>query len=307
VRLHDRRVQAAQFGARRLDAAPWRETAEQLRHPVLAAGHHRRRQVMRAGHDVRDQLGFRRVRHRRFEHADDRRGARSETDRLAENARAARQRRPETVGQHGRAGRIRAVVAGVEQPPENRPEPHHLEVAAIDDSGPDGARIAKTVHRETDRRELAQACQGSDAGPKVANLGHRERGVFDGCSRRTLADVEQPALVLVHERAQQHAPHHAEDRVVGADAQRQRQHDGQRQSLRVGEGAERELQIGEKGHKRLRGLSARNYYRPFRCRGRKIAVNNGVKGYCFSGYRPTVKLRLKPTRKPESRCAANLH
>ena len=59
----------------RLTIAPWtarssaraassvdagREPAEQLRHPVHAAVHHRRRQMVRAGDDVGDDLGFRR-------------------------------------------------------------------------------------------------------------------------------------------------------------------------------------------------------------------------------------------------------
>ena len=48
---------------------------------------------------------------------------------------------------------------------------------------------------------------------------------------RALPDVDQPILVIVDERAQQHAPHDAEDGGVGADAERQRQDDGDRQSF----------------------------------------------------------------------------
>ena len=65
------RVDGAQLGARRFEVDAGREPAEQLRHAMDAARHHRRRQMMRAGHDVGDDLGFRRIRHRRFEHADD--------------------------------------------------------------------------------------------------------------------------------------------------------------------------------------------------------------------------------------------
>ena len=71
-----RRVDRAQLGARLLESRAGREPAEQLRHPMHAPGHHRRRQMMRAGHDVGDDLGFRRIRHRRFQHADDGRRAR---------------------------------------------------------------------------------------------------------------------------------------------------------------------------------------------------------------------------------------
>ena len=90
IRLADAAVRRAQLGARRLDVGAWREPAEQLRHPMLAAGDHRRRQVMRAGDDVGDELGFSRIRHRRFEHADDHRRARAEADRLAEHRRVGR-------------------------------------------------------------------------------------------------------------------------------------------------------------------------------------------------------------------------
>ena len=40
---------------------------------------------------------------------------------------------------------------------------------------------------------------------------------------RALTDVDQPLLVAVDQRPQQHAADDAEDRGVGADAQRQRQ------------------------------------------------------------------------------------
>ena len=79
---------------------------------MRAAGDHRRAEVMRAGHDVRDDLGVGRIGDRRLEDADDRRGARTETDRLADDRRIAVERGgPEAVGEHGRARRLRAVVA----------------------------------------------------------------------------------------------------------------------------------------------------------------------------------------------------
>src|SRR2546427_4871135 len=61
--------------------------------------------MMRAGHHVGDDLGIRRIRYRRFQHADDSGRARAEPDRFAENGRiAVEPGLPETVGQHGRAG-----------------------------------------------------------------------------------------------------------------------------------------------------------------------------------------------------------
>ncbi len=69
----DGAVDGAQLGARRLEIRAGRKAAEQLRHPMGAARHHRCRQVVRARDDVRDDLGFGRIGHRWFEDADDRR------------------------------------------------------------------------------------------------------------------------------------------------------------------------------------------------------------------------------------------
>ena len=92
--------------------APGASAAEQLGHPMRALGDHRRAEVMRTGHDVRDDFGLGRIRHRRLEHADDRRGARPETDRLADHRRIAlERRRPEAIRQHGGASRVGTVVS----------------------------------------------------------------------------------------------------------------------------------------------------------------------------------------------------
>ena len=48
---------------------------------------------------------------------------------------------------------------------------------------------------------------------------------------RALPDVDQPVLVAVDERPQQHAADDAEDGGVGADAERQRQDDGEGEAL----------------------------------------------------------------------------
>ena len=73
VFLEDGAVDGAQLGARRLEIRAGRKAAEQFRHPMGAARHHRCRQVVRARDDVRDDLGFGRIGHRWFEDADDRR------------------------------------------------------------------------------------------------------------------------------------------------------------------------------------------------------------------------------------------
>ena len=81
VLAHHGGVHRGQLGARRFERRPGRQAAEELRHPVRALGDHRRAEVMRAGHHVRDDLGVGRIRHRRLEDADHRGGARTEPDR----------------------------------------------------------------------------------------------------------------------------------------------------------------------------------------------------------------------------------
>jgi hypothetical protein len=54
MRLDHRAVHDAQLGARRLEISARRQPAEQFRHPMDTPGHHRRGQMVRTGHDVRD-------------------------------------------------------------------------------------------------------------------------------------------------------------------------------------------------------------------------------------------------------------
>ncbi len=79
--VDDRRVQRRQLGARRIERRVRSEPAEELRHPMCAAGHHRGAEMMRAGHHVRDDFRLGGIGHRRLEHTDDRGGPHAETDR----------------------------------------------------------------------------------------------------------------------------------------------------------------------------------------------------------------------------------
>ena len=63
---------------------------------------------------------------------------------------------------------------------------------------------------------------------QVVDLRHRELGVLGADAPGGLPDVDQPVFVAIGERPQQHAADHAEDRGVGADAERQGQHHGER-------------------------------------------------------------------------------
>ena len=216
---------------------------------MLAAGHHRGRQVMGAGDDVGEDLRFGRVGDRWLQHTDDRRRARAEANRLSDHRRIAVQaRRPETVRQHRHSRRVRPVVLLVQQPADHRMKAHDLEVRAADDAGADLPRLAEADHREADLREVADTRHRLQTAPKIEDLGDRERRVLVVAAGRALADVDQPAFVAIDQRTQQHAANDAENRRVGADSQRERQHHGSRQSLGTGQRTERELELVEKSH-----------------------------------------------------------
>ena len=87
-------------------------------------------------------------------------------------------------------------------------------------------------------------------GPRleVVDLGHRERRVRDADARRALADVDQAILAAIDERPQQHAADDAEDRGVGADAERQRHDNRGGESLGASERAQADAHVLPKGN-----------------------------------------------------------
>src|SRR5947209_1769931 len=133
---------------------------------------------MRAGDDIGDDFGFRRIRYRWLEHTYDGGCALAEPDGFAEHGWILlKPGRPETVGQHRRPGSIRAVVSRVEQPAEHRVQPHHLEIRSADDARADFARLAEPGHGEPDCGEVTKRAQCLDALLEIADLRHRERNV----------------------------------------------------------------------------------------------------------------------------------
>ena len=248
--LRDHRaVHRAQLRAHLLQRGVRRQPSEQLRHPVHAPILHRRRQMMRAGHQVRNDLRLRRIRHRRFEHADDHRGSIAEAHLLAEHRRIAlHRRRPELVGEDDRARGVRAVVGGADQAAADGAEAHHVEVVAADDAGANDARLAEADQGEVERGEVAERRQALDARPQVVEFGDGEHRVLQLHAHRALADVDEAVLVLVDQRPQQHAADDAEHGGVGADAEREGDDDGEREPFDPGQGPERVAEIGEEAH-----------------------------------------------------------
>ena len=92
--------------------------------------------MMRTGHHIDQDLGLRRILHRRLQHTDDGGSTRIEPNGPADHGRIALQRvLPETISQHTGAGSIRTIVVLIKQPSQHGAQAHHLEVRAVDHAG----------------------------------------------------------------------------------------------------------------------------------------------------------------------------
>ena len=99
--------------------------------------------------------------------------------------------------------------------------------------------------------EIAERAERLDARAKVPDFRHRKVRVLGADAARALADVDQAVFVAVDERPQEHAPDDAENRGVGADAERQGDDDGDGQSLDPGQRPQRKPEVGDEAHKHL--------------------------------------------------------
>src|SRR5215831_17956789 len=170
---------------------------------MYAPINHRGGEMVRARHNVSDDLGVRWVRDGRLEHTDDRSGSRSyrpasQTHRLTEHIWVAMQRgRPEAISQDDDAGRVRPVVLRPDQTAQRRLEPHHVEIGPAYNAGLDCARLTQTDHRETDRREVAKLADAVRAGLDVLQFRHGKIGIGVADARRALPDINQPVFAAV--------------------------------------------------------------------------------------------------------------
>jgi hypothetical protein len=214
-----------------------------------ATVHHGGVEVVRARHHVRHDLRLGRVRHRWFQDADNGGRAIAEANGLSNDRLVGLQHAgPEPVRQHHGALGGRSVIGRPDQPACDGPQSHHAEVRPAHDPGPHHARLAKAHQREFQCREIAKGRHALHAGLQVAQLGNREVRVLDIDARRTLPDVDQAVFVLIGEGAQEHALDHGEDGGVGADAERQGQHDGEGESPGLCQGTRGVTEIIEHGH-----------------------------------------------------------
>ncbi len=90
--------------------------------------------------------------------------------------------------------------------------------------GGDLLRFGATRQRQSDRRHGSKRRERSRLRLERLQLGEADRGLSD--SRICVVDVKQRPGIRVRQRPQEHRVHHAEDRRVGADAERERKDGG---------------------------------------------------------------------------------
>src|SRR5512132_833509 len=225
-----RGVHGAQFRASLIERGTGSETRKKFRHAMRALSHHRGSEMVRAARDIRDDLGLLRIRDARLEHADDRGGAITKTNGLANDGGIAIQRvRPKAIGEDKDAGSFGAVIFWSDETSQHRAQTHHLEIGSIDHSADDFARLANADKRERYCREVAKLAQCLDPRLEIMNLRHRPGAVFLTLARCALPDIDQAGLVAVDQRLDEYAANERENGGIGADAKRERDDNDKRE------------------------------------------------------------------------------
>ena len=227
-------------------SAPGARRAEELGHAMHAAGHHRRVQMVRAGHDVGDDLGFRRDRGPRA------RGRRRSSRSGRQAARSCRSPTGRSAASWSRSGSVSTAAPAACGPSSvgssSRPRTGRSPITSKYDPPTTPARTTRGSPRPIIVNGIVEkspkARQRGDAAAQVLDLRDREVGVLDADAARALADVDQAIFIAVDERPQQHAADDAEDRGVGADPERQGDDHRDRHALDPGQRAQRKPEVG---------------------------------------------------------------
>src|SRR6185437_5834760 len=156
---------------------------------------------------------------------------------------------PETIRQHDGTVRLGAVVLRADQAAENRVQAHNVKIIAADNAGLHFTRFAEANHCETDDREIAEFANTVYSRLQVLNLGYRKVRVLFPEARRALPDVDERAFVAIDERLEQYATNERENGGICANAQRQSDNYGNRQSRRAPQGFKGNPQISEEFHR----------------------------------------------------------
>ena len=165
---------------------------------------------------------------------------------------------PEPVAQHQHRLGAWLVLAGAEGASSQRAHAEHVEEVGRDDAGLHPAGLPLPEENEGHGVVLDERLHGPAPLPVVGQLQGRELRVDHPAEGRRLAEIDEALPVLVGQRPQQHAADHAEDRGVGADAEREGQHGDEREAGALAERAEGEAEVVQQtGHEGSPGALAR--------------------------------------------------
>ena len=150
---------------------------------------------------------------------------------------------PVLVAQHQDGRCARLLVRVLERTPERRPHAEHVEEVRGDDARGDALGLRAAEQDEPHVVEFHESLEALRARAVVENLLIREAGVLDVGQRPLLPQHDEAVAVLIRQRAEQDAVDDAEDRRVGADPERHRQHDHDREARVAAEIAQPVAQV----------------------------------------------------------------
>src|SRR5262249_15413477 len=108
-------------------------------------------------------------------------------------------------------------------------------------------RVAASEHVERPVAEFDDLIDRLRLRSIIRHLGEREVRILDARGRLRLAEMHDAIGFRVRQRPQEDAVDHAEDRGVGADAQTERQDEGERVPGHLENGAQGEADVGQHG------------------------------------------------------------
>src|SRR3984957_7552140 len=176
-----------------------------------AASDHGCGKMMRAGDYVGDDFGILRIGDARLEHANDCRRPitdATEADCFADDRGIlVKSGRPETIRENDDAGGVGTVVFRSDQATEYGTKAHHVEIRAANDAASNGTRLPEADYGEVHGGEVAKRAQGFHARTQVLYLGYRKCRIFLADAGGALPDIDQPVLVAIDQRLEQHSAH----------------------------------------------------------------------------------------------------
>ena len=131
--------------------------------------------------------------------------------------------RPGAVVEDRRSRPARCVVSGFEEPAVQRPRAEHRQQVRGHADRPDAFRFAVASQVEVRAKRDRDVLESRMTRLDVEVLGRREPVFRDVESRRSVPEDREPVGILIGQRSEQQRTGDAEDRAVGADADRDRQ------------------------------------------------------------------------------------